>query len=233
MRITKSSGCAAVVLTLLLVIVCGIAYQLYADPWRVKARLETPKRMTAISIQPNTLENWPPQLNMQFPKISLQDHTGNSFALDSLRGKPSLIEIVAMSCAGCQAFSRGNTKGGFGGFPAQDDLKSIDDYFREFTGGVRLDSGRVNFVQIIIYNLKLEPAQTSDVAAWRKHFELSRASNWYVLTGGAALANQDSFKMVPGFLLLDKNLNLRYDATGHNPKHNLYTQLLPAVQKLL
>ena len=33
--------------------------------------------------------------------------------------------------------------------------------------------------------------------------------------------------MVPGFQLVDRRFVLRWDATGHSPRHNLYTELLP------
>lgn len=229
----NSSGYVALILSMLLAIACAVAYQWHSDPWKKKARLETPNRMTALASEPSQLLDWPPKLNKTFPSIALHDHQGNKFEVQALKGKPTLIEIVAMSCAGCQAFSGGNSYGGYGGFPAQAGLKSIDQYVLEYSGGVCLESGEVNFIQIIIYNQKLEPATPSDIAEWRDHFKLHRAPNWYVLTGGRPLANQDSFKMIPGFLLLDKDLVVRYDATGHHPRHNLYTELLPAVRRYL
>lgn len=39
--------------------------------------------------------------------------------------------------------------------------------------------------------------------------------------------------MIPGFFLLDKNMILRGDATGHRPKHNLFTELLAKIPELL
>jgi len=39
--------------------------------------------------------------------------------------------------------------------------------------------------------------------------------------------------MIPGFFLIDKDFILRSDSTGHRPKHNLYTQLLPELSVLL
>jgi hypothetical protein len=54
-----------------------------------------------------------------------------------------------------------------------------------------------------------------------------------VLAGGPALRNQASYVMVPGFQLVDRKFVLRWDATGHNPRHDLYRELLPEIPKLL
>ena len=54
-----------------------------------------------------------------------------------------------------------------------------------------------------------------------------------LLTGGEALANQASFNMIPGFLLLDKDLTVLFDSTGHSPRHGLWQDLLPAAKELL
>ena len=211
----------------------GILYLQAQDPWVKKRWLETPDRMSALAADDNSVAGWPPKLNAPFPKISLVDHTGSQFDISTLKGKPTLIEIVAMSCAGCQAYSGGNLVGAYGGFPAQSDLQSIDEYFTTYTGGLKLKSDKINFVQIIIYNLKLDPAGPEELAAWRKHFQFDRQPNARVLSGGKALANSASFNMIPGFILLDKDMVVRFDATGHNPRHNLYTELLPAVRQMM
>ena len=211
----------------------GLIYAQPVDPWVRKAMLETADRMGVLAQQPNRVSGWPPKVGSKFPQIELVDHTGARFNLANLAGKPTLVEIVAMSCAGCQAYSGGNRFGGYGGFPAQADMQSIDEYFTRFTGGLKLDSNKLNFVQIIIYNLRLEPAEPKQLEAWRQHFHFDKQINAHVLSGGAALANKDSFNMIPGFLLLDKDQVVRYDATGHTPRHNLYTELLPAVRKMI
>ena len=53
------------------------------------------------------------------------------------------------------------------------------------------------------------------------------------LAGGPALHNQASYAMVPGFQLVDRTFVLRWDATGHNPRHSLYRELLPAIPEIL
>ena len=57
--------------------------------------------------------------------------------------------------------------------------------------------------------------------------------NTYVVSGGAALANGATYKMIPGVMLLDKHHNVVSDATGHQPQHHLYKHLLPQAKRLL
>jgi hypothetical protein len=39
--------------------------------------------------------------------------------------------------------------------------------------------------------------------------------------------------MIPGFQLIDADFVLRFDASGHHPKHDLWRELLPAVPSLI
>lgn len=201
------------------------------DPWAKKARIESPARMSALQAAPNTVPGWPPVEGEKFPELALYDHEGRPFSIEQLKGKPVLIELVAMTCAGCQAFSGGNKRGGFGGLPAQSDLESIDEYFKRFAGH-DLFSEKLSFVQLIIYDVRLGPPAPNDLARWRAHFQLDNA-NSYVVSGGAALASGESFKMIPGFILLDKDLTVLMTATGHAPRHNLYRELLPLAGRML
>lgn len=213
-----------------------LGLDLYAeskDPWRKKARLESADRMAQLAQAPVTLADWPPVVGQRFPEVAFYDHEGQSFNLQLLRGKPVLLEFVAMSCAGCQAFSGGNTHGGFEGFAVQSDLQAIEEYLPRFSAGLRLDDAGFSFVQIIIYNLALRAPSARELAAWRAHFQFDNHANTFILAGGEALANQASFKMIPGFMLLDSELKVLFDSTGHQPRHNLYRELLPALGGLL
>ncbi len=201
--------------------------------WAKKRAVETPLRMGALTHIPNTVKNWPPQLGSEFPKVRLFDHRGQLFDVETLRGKPTLIEFIAMTCAACQAWSGGHERGAFDDFAIQADLESIEKYFSRYTGGLSLFSDSLNFVQLIVYNTNLEAPTAPELEKWRAHFQFNTHPNTHVVTGGEALRNRDSFFRTPGFLLLDKNLVIRFDALGHQPRHNLYTELLPAVPALL
>ena len=226
---------------LFIVLSFGLAITLYLnytkaqakDPWTKKREIETPQRIGAIASMPNRVTNWPPTLGKPFPSVSFIDHQGKRFDISGLKGKPTLIEMIAMTCAGCQAFAGGNKYGGYEGFAVQADLRSIEEYYQRYTGGRDLHSNEINFVQIVVYNLNLKAPREFELAGWRKHFRLDDKPNAYVVTGGEALANRASYRMIPGFILLDKHTVVRFDSTGHHPRHKLYTQLLPAVPSYL
>ena len=199
--------------------------------WEKKASLETPWRMSQVASQKNTLVNWPPASGKPFPQFDLFDHANNQFRFDSLRGKPTVIEFISMTCAGCQAFAGGNEFGPYGGLASQPNLESFETYFKQYTGG-DLYSGEVNYVVVVVYNDKLESPTAQDLNDWRSHFQMNRYDNAYIVSS-SELASGDTFKMIPGFMLLDRNQSVVFDATGHNPKHNLYSELLPGVKVML
>jgi hypothetical protein len=62
---------------------------------------------------------------------------------------------------------------------------------------------------------------------------MDRSRNEIVLVGTDELATRQSFKMVPGFHLIDRDFVLRRDSSGHQPVHNLYDDLLPTMGELL
>ena len=39
--------------------------------------------------------------------------------------------------------------------------------------------------------------------------------------------------MIPGFQLIDREFVLRYDGTGHRPRHDIWRELMPAIPSLL
>lgn len=219
---------------LLAVGVSTLAYQYRPrHGWEKKAWVETADRMQALAAVPNRVAGWPPTIGAPFPDVGLFDQKGQPFHLSSLKGKPVLVEFLAMTCAACQAWSGAHVKGPFDDLAAQTDMKSIEEYFKTYTGGIDLFDGSVNFVQLIVYDTSLRPPRPEHLDAWREHFGFDKRPNVYVVSGGEPLANGDSFMRVPGFLLVDKGGIVRYDALGHTPKHNLYTELLPAVPGLL
>ena len=206
----------------------------FANPgFEKKAAIETPRRMGALAAAPNTLTEWPPTLGAQFPKVALTDHDGRPFTFESLRGRPVLVEFVAMTCAACQAWSGAHNYGVYEGLAAQAGLKSIEDYYRQFTNGLDLFDGKIAFVQLVVYDTALAAPSRESLTAWRKHFHFDQHRSVFVVTGGEPLCNSESFKRTPGFALLDREGVVRFEALGHTPRHNLYTELLAGVRPLL
>jgi hypothetical protein len=198
-----------------------------SDPWQRKKDLETHERMNALAQIDNELPGWPPTVGQAWPEIELLNSDGTPLNLSQHKGKPVLIELVAMSCAACQAFSGGNTHGGYDGWAVQPNLFSIETYFSRHTGGKSLSDDGIIFLQLMVYDLNLKPVNLKDAIEWKKHFHLNR-DNTFVAVAPPGLANAVTQKMIPGFLLLDSDHIVRYDATGHNPRHNLFRELLPA-----
>ena len=123
--------------------------------------------------------------------------------------------------------------GGYGRTKPPKGIPSIEELLRQYAGGVSLSSGKIVLVQVILYSESMKAPSAQDVQKWAQHFKLNRSKNCVVLAGTPELVNSESYKMIPGFQLVDRDFILRADSTGHKPRHNLYTELLPLIPKLL
>ena len=175
---------------------------------------------------------WPPAKNRTYPDLVLLDQNGRELRLSHLRGRVILLEPIGMSCPACIAFSGGQGTAPFAGVSPQPNLKSIDEYVREFAG-ISLDDPRIVHVQVVLFNHKLEAPSPLEVRAWAQHFGYDRAQNHIVLTGTPELATRASREIVPGFHLIDQHFLLRASSSGDQPQDNLYTELLPLLGKLV
>ncbi len=208
---------------LTLALVCGVG---------LMACVGTPPPATGEGPVLNEGVTWPPVVGEAYPDLRLLDRNGDVVSLSDFRGKILLIEPIGMTCPACQAFAGAHRKGGFGGVSPQGGLESIEAYFPQYTGGVSLSDDRIVYVQLLLYNMRMGAPSVEDVRAWTEHFAAD-SSNTYVLAGSKDLLGTGSYNMIPGFQLVDKKFILRSDSTGHHPKHNLYTELLPMVPDVL
>ncbi len=174
---------------------------------------------------------WPPVVGQTYPEIELSDLGGRKIKLSSFAGKVILLEPIGMSCPACQAFVGGATKGGINGVQPQGGVSSIDSYLQ--ASGVAPGDPRLVRVQLILYGPGLGVPTLAEAQAWAKHFDFGRGSNEVIMLGDQRYINQSSYNMIPGFQLIDKNFTLVCDATGHNPRSNLYTELIPSVKRFL
>ncbi len=177
--------------------------------------------------------SWPPSLGKQYPNLEFIDQNGDTVRISDFKGKLILIEYVGMSCSACQAFSGAHKTGSYKKIEPQRGLKSIEEYFPEFTGGLSLSDNRIMFIQILLYDLGMKSPTPEHSKNWAEHFGMDRGNNEIVLVSTDDLRGKASFNMIPGFQLVDKDFILRVDSTGHRPRHNLYTQLLPTIPKLI
>ena len=174
---------------------------------------------------------WPPVVGQPYPDLQLIDQEGRRTSLSEFQGKVVLLEPIGMPCAACIAFAGGHQRGSYGGIAPQGNLPSIDELAGRY-GFFDLDRKDIVVVQVVFYNKSLTAPTPDEVRDWALHFGLRRSANRVVLGAEPYLLSSETRAMIPGFQLLDKDMVLRYDSTGHAPRHNLYTELLPNLRRL-
>lgn len=177
--------------------------------------------------------SWPPKLGKAFPDLQLIDHTGREFRLSELTGKVILVEPIGMNCPACNAFSGAQEKGGYKSLKPQQGLQSIEKYLPVYAKGIDIKNPDLKLVQLILYDFNMDQPTPDDAKFWAEHFGLDKQENILVVVSKTDLRGKHSFRMIPGFHLVDRQFILRKDATGHRPRHNLFTDLLPTVSKLI
>ena len=235
MAINKQTGISNLMLLLLIVLGLAGGYLYYTRQLEpvVQAAISNP----LATIDQNTNSaldfDWPPILDQPFPNIELVSHTGEMVQLSDFKGRVILVEPVGMTCPACNAFSGAGGKGGYQGISPQQNLPPIESLLPQYANGTTLDDERLVLVQLMLYDMKYKAPTVKDARNWAEHFGLNEKSNVYILAGDQRYINKASYDMIPGFFLVDKDFILRSDATGHRPKHNLFTHLLPKVAELL
>lgn len=176
---------------------------------------------------------WPPKLGQRYPDLQVIDHHGNKRRLSDFAGKVLLVEPVGMNCPACNAYAGAQFNGGFNGLTPQEGLASIEQYLPDYGGGVTLGQGDLVLIHLVLYDFFMEAPDVEDARMWAEHFGLDQRSNVHVVIGARDMRGRASFDMVPGFHLVDRQFVLRKDSTGHRPRHNLYSELLPEIPALL
>ena len=107
-------------------------------------------------------------------------------------------------------------------------MPSMDEAARDY-GGVSLDDERLVFVHLLLYGFDLDSPSLEDAREWAEHYGLTERANHLVLVGDPRMLGDDTFRMIPGLQLVDRDFVLRYDSTGRRPEHDLWTELWPGV----
>jgi hypothetical protein len=107
-------------------------------------------------------------------------------------------------------------------------LKSIDEYFEQYTGGFDINDETIAVIQVLFFNKAMKTPTLAEAKRWAAHFDIENRANHYVLIGPAALRARTRSK-IPGFWLVDHDFVLRCDAAGNGAPSNLYSHLLPMV----
>ena len=206
------------------------AFQAHSGGWAAGTAMTGP----ALFTKGQALDfPWPPRLGEPFPNLELVSHTGEFVRMADFRGKIVLVEPIGMTCAACNAFSGAGEIGGYQNIAPQKNLPSIEKLIERYAPGHSLDDGHIVLVQLLLYDMNLKAPSAEDARSWAEHFGFDRKDNFYVLAADQRFINKASYDMIPGFFLLDKDLVLRADATGHQPRHNLFTELLAQIPKLM
>lgn len=176
---------------------------------------------------------WPPVVGQRFPDLELIHQDGGTFHLSDLKGKVVVVEPIGMNCPACQGWSGAHEVGSFEDNAVQSGLVSFKQMLPTYTGGLTWPHGDIVLVQLLLYDMKMGAPDAADARKWADHFRFNLQDGEFVTVAPQDMRNKASYAMIPGFFLLDKNLVLRADATGHHPKDNLYQTLLPMIPQLL
>jgi hypothetical protein len=179
---------------------------------------------------------WPPRVGEAYPNLQLRNSLGERIELEAFKGKVILVEAIGMDCPACNAFAGGNRPGstGFQGVDPQRGLPSVDEILRDYAGGASLSDDRLVLVHLLLYEPGRQgPPDVEAARLWAEHFGLVESDNMIVLVAEDYLIGPASYRMIPGFQLIDRDFVLRYDATGHPPRHDLWRELMPAIPSFL
>lgn len=178
---------------------------------------------------------WPPKMNAPYPDIELFDQKGQSFRTSQLAGRIIIIEYVDMSSPISQAQSGAKEKGAFGVMQEVDKLASpFQEALKQTTRKqMPWPHKEVIELKIIVYTQDGDQPSRDDAQNWAEHFGFAKENNVIVAIPKNDLRDIKTQDLVTGFQLVDKNMNLRVDSSGIEPKHNLRLTLMPLFEKLL
>jgi len=171
-----------------------------------------------------------------YPNLQLRNSRGERVALEAFKGRVILVEPIGMDCPACNAFAGGNRPGasGFQGIRPQGGLPSVEEILAQYAGGTSLADDRLVLVHLLLYEPgRKGPPSVETGRLWAEHFGFEESENTTVLVGENYLIGPASYNMIPGFQLIDRDFVLRYDASGHRPRHDLWRELMPALPSLL
>lgn len=205
-------------------------------PRSAPVRRQVTERIGTVLTTMGPAPFWPPTAGKPFPDLAVTTEDGENTSLfkvlEKFNAKLILVEPAALTCAGCHAFAGAHTKGNFRGVSPQTDLKSIEQYFEQF-GHSELVNNDVVFVQILLYSMTMGPVSAKDAREWANHFEMGLKERHLVIGAGNEYQNAASMAMVPGFYLLDSQLQVVKESVGYSPKSSLYTDLIPLAASML
>jgi hypothetical protein len=179
-------------------------------------------------------EPWPPRVGERYPDLDLLDTEGRPLKLSSFAGRVILLEPIGMNCPACNAFAGANLagRGGLNGLRPQQGLPSIYEGLERWATGVDPGDARLVLLHLLLYDYDMQAPDVADARHWEEHFEVSRHGGTVVVPAHD-LRNRATYQLIPGFQLVDQRFVLRFDSSGHQPRHSLWNDLLPALPAVL
>lgn len=174
---------------------------------------------------------WPPTKGSRYPDLPLRDLEGRPVQLASLAGKVLLLEPIGLVCPGCVALCGGAEAGAFRGTRPQLGVPSVDELFADY--GIDPEQPDLLYVPLLLYGTHSAAPSLEDARAWSAHFGLDARPNTLVLVGDERLVDRSTYRLIPGFQLVDRSFVLVSDGAGHRPPDHPYDELFPALGSLL
>lgn len=182
---------------------------------------------------PPSIKPWPPITGQAYPDLELINQKGKTFRISDYKGKTIIVEPIGMNCPACQAFSGAHDMGAFENNAIQSGLPSIKKLIPRYASGTKLPHKDIVFIQLLLYDMNMKAPKAEDATKWAQHFGFRIKDNEIVAISPHDLRGHASYNLIPGFQLIDEEMTLRSDSTGHRPKDSLYETLLPMVPSLL
>jgi len=219
-----------------IVILCGVGGYLYNDISALRASQGWSPALvgdSGTSASERLGFDWPPKVGEQFPDLQLVSDSGAVRNLSEFKGKVILVEPVGLNCPACNAFAGAQKKGGYKGTSPQLGLPSIEELLPRYANGITIDDDRLALVHLVLFDMQYGAPEPEDARKWSDHFDFGKRKNVMVMVGDERFIGQESFQMIPGFFLVDQDFIVRADSTGHDPRDDLFRELLPMITTLL
>jgi len=73
-------------------------------------------------------------------------------------------------------------------------------------GGFDLSDERIVKVYLLLYGMDMKEPTPDDAKSWAEHYGMDRSKNEIILAGLPSMIGDESFAMIPGMQLVDRNL---------------------------
>ena len=176
---------------------------------------------------------WPPVKGAEVSGIEFINHRGVTKKLAHLSGRATILEFVGMNCPACNGFAGGNSKPiKYKNMRSQKGLKSFDKYFERFSKVGSIRNANINFIHILIFDIKNKPTSIEDAKSWHSFYGSKFGPKFEVWVPKKDLTGI-SYDLIPGFALIDRHGKYQSLSVGPVPKTNLYTEFLPIIKNFL